>query len=45
MNYLGADIVVDAERGPLILEVNVRPGLAIQLANRTGLRTALERRA
>ncbi len=42
MNYLGADIVIDAERGPLILEVNVRPGLAIQLANRWGLRAALE---
>lgn len=42
MDYLGVDIVFDAERGPLILEVNVRPGLAIQLANRTGLRAELE---
>lgn len=44
MDYLGADIVIDAERGPLILEVNVRPGLAIQLANRAGLRRILEKR-
>ncbi len=42
MNYLGVDIVFDVERGPLVLEVNVRPGLAIQLANREGLRERLE---
>lgn len=35
LRYLGADIVIDAERGPLILEVNARPGLQIQ--NVTGL--------
>ena len=40
--YLGVDIVIDQERGPLVLEVNVRPGLAIQLANRQGLRRRLE---
>jgi alpha-L-glutamate ligase-like protein len=45
MNYLGADVVIDADRGPLILEVNVRPGLAIQLANRSGLREVLEGRS
>ena len=44
MDYLGVDIVFDEASGPLILEVNVRPGLAIQLANRTGLRAALEGR-
>lgn len=37
LGYLGVDIVLDQERGPLVLEVNVRPGLAIQLANRRGL--------
>jgi alpha-L-glutamate ligase-like protein len=41
MGYLGADIVLDARHGPLILEVNARPGLAIQLANRRGLVSAL----
>ncbi len=37
MGYLGADIVLDKERGALILELNARPGLAIQVANNTGL--------
>ncbi len=36
MGYLGADIVIDKEKGPLILELNARPGLAIQIANDTG---------
>jgi hypothetical protein len=35
------DFVLDAERGPVVLEANARPGLAIQIANRTGLLTAL----
>lgn len=38
LGYLGIDIVLDAEQGPLVLELNARPGLAIQLANRRGLR-------
>ncbi len=37
MGYLGVDLVVDAVKGPLILELNARPGLSIQLANRVGL--------
>jgi alpha-L-glutamate ligase-like protein len=37
LGYVGADVVVDAVRGPLVLELNARPGLAIQLANRAGL--------
>lgn len=37
LRYLGADVVVDAERGPLILEVNARPGLQIQNVTGTGL--------
>jgi predicted ATP-grasp superfamily ATP-dependent carboligase len=41
MGYLGVDIVLDPRRGPLVLEVNARPGLAIQLANRTGLKPLL----
>jgi alpha-L-glutamate ligase-like protein len=43
LGYLGVDIVIDREKGPLLLEMNVRPGLAIQLANRAGLRERLER--
>lgn len=37
MGYLGVDIVIDRERGPLLLEANARPGLAIQIANGQGL--------
>lgn len=41
LGYCGVDIVVDAGLGPSILELNARPGLAIQLANRQGLRPRL----
>jgi alpha-L-glutamate ligase-like protein len=42
LGYLGADIVIDRDRGPLLLELNARPGLAIQIANRQGLKPRLE---
>ena len=35
--YLGQDIVIDQQRGPLILELNARPGLSIQVANNESL--------
>jgi len=37
LGYLGVDMIIDADRGPLILEMNARPGLNIQIANCTGL--------
>jgi alpha-L-glutamate ligase-like protein len=37
LGYLGVDMVIDRDRGPLILEMNARPGLAIQIANGSGL--------
>jgi alpha-L-glutamate ligase-like protein len=37
LGYIGADMVIDRHRGPLLLELNARPGLAIQMANRAGL--------
>lgn len=37
LGYLGVDTVIDREKGPLILEMNARPGLNIQIANCTGL--------
>ena len=37
MGYLGVDIVLDKEQGPLMLEINARPGLNIQIANQEGL--------
>jgi alpha-L-glutamate ligase-like protein len=42
LGYLGIDIVLDPERGPLLLEMNARPGLAIQTANLAGLLPRLE---
>ena len=42
LGYLGCDIVLDKTRGPLILELNARPGLSIQIANNTGLVPHLE---
>jgi alpha-L-glutamate ligase-like protein len=37
LGYLGVDVVLDRDLGPLILELNARPGLAIQIANDRGL--------
>ena len=37
LGYMGVDFVIDQLLGPMILELNARPGLNIQLANRTGL--------
>lgn len=43
LGYLGVDVVVDAERGPLVLEINARPGLEIQNVNGSGLAPAIAR--
>jgi alpha-L-glutamate ligase-like protein len=37
LGYLGVDIVLDKDAGPLLLELNARPGLNIQIANREGV--------
>ena len=37
LGYIGVDMVLDQEKGPLILEINARPGLNIQIANNAGL--------
>ena len=37
LGYVGVDIVLDRDLGPMILELNARPGLAIQMANGNGL--------
>lgn len=37
LGYLGVDLVLDKALGPLLLELNARPGLSIQVANRAGL--------
>jgi alpha-L-glutamate ligase-like protein len=42
LGYLGVDIVLDVAEGPMLLEANARPGLAIQIANARGLLPRLE---
>lgn len=37
LNYLGVDIVFDRDFGPLVIEVNARPGIEIQNVNKKGL--------
>lgn len=43
LGYAGVDIVIDKNKGPMVLEINARPGLAIQIANQASIRTRLER--
>ncbi len=37
LGYIGVDIVLDHDLGPLVLEINARPGISIQIANNKGL--------
>jgi alpha-L-glutamate ligase-like protein len=43
LGYIGCDFVIDETRGPMILELNARPGLAVQIANGIGLKKRLEK--
>ncbi len=43
IGFLGIDIAIDRDKGPMILELNVRPGLSIQIANLTPLGDRLQR--
>lgn len=43
LGYLGVDVVLDRDHGPMVLELNARPGLSIQLANNHGLMPLLQR--
>jgi alpha-L-glutamate ligase-like protein len=42
LDYVGIDLLLDAAAGPVVLEANARPGLAIQIANRRGLTGLLD---
>jgi alpha-L-glutamate ligase-like protein len=42
-HFMGADIFISAEHGPMIVELNGFPGLSIQMANRAGLKRRLQR--
>lgn len=43
LGYIGVDMAIDAEKGPVVFEINARPGLGIQVANQAGLRWRLEK--
>lgn len=43
LGFIGADVALDRDRGPVFLELNARPGLSIQVANMAGLKKRLER--
>jgi len=43
MGFLGADIAIDENNGPMIIELNARPGLSIQIANLSGLKERLKK--
>ncbi len=37
LSFVACDFLIDADNGPVIVEMNARPGLSIQLVNRAGL--------
>lgn len=43
LGYLAADIAIDKNHGPILLEINARAGLSVQIANLSPLRKRLER--
>ncbi len=43
LGYIGTDVVIDRDKGPMLLELNARPGLAIQMANGKGLLPGLRK--
>lgn len=43
LNYVGVDIAIDRDDGPVVLELNARPGLDIQFANLAPLKSRLKR--
>ncbi|MBW7954386.1 DUF1704 domain-containing protein [Candidatus Gracilibacteria bacterium] len=43
VGYVGCDIVLDDTFGPLLLEMNVRPGLEVQVANKIPLLERLKK--
>lgn len=41
--FMGADLFIHQDKGPMIVELNGFPGLSIQLANHAGLKKRLDR--
>ncbi|MCA9386701.1 hypothetical protein KC669_01560 [Candidatus Dojkabacteria bacterium] len=43
LGFATVDFLIDKEKGPMIVELNARPGMSIQLANQVGLRARLKK--
>jgi len=43
LGFIGVDVVLDKEKGPMVLEVNARPGLSIQICNKAGLKLRMDK--
>lgn len=43
LGFVGVDVALDRYKGPIVFELNARPGLGIQMANRDGMRNRLDR--
>lgn len=43
LGYVGVDVILHPEKGPVVLEINSQPGLSIQMANGVGLKKRLEK--
>jgi alpha-L-glutamate ligase-like protein len=43
LGYIGVDIAIDSERGPVVLEINAHSGLSIQIANLAPLKYRLQK--
>ncbi len=43
LGFAGIDIILDENKGPVVIEINARPGLSIQNANRAPLLRRLKR--
>ncbi|MFH1544308.1 MAG: sugar-transfer associated ATP-grasp domain-containing protein [Patescibacteria group bacterium] len=43
LGFAAIDFLMDREKGPMIVELNARPGLSIQLSNKDGLKWRLEK--
>ncbi|MCK5490229.1 MAG: ATP-dependent zinc protease [Candidatus Pacebacteria bacterium] len=43
LGYIGVDVAIDKERGPVVLEINAHSGLSIQIANLAPLKYRLQK--
>jgi alpha-L-glutamate ligase-like protein len=43
LGFMAADFLIDRDQGPMIVELNARPGLSIQISNQDGLRWRLRK--